>query len=303
MKKYDEKKLREKISESHSIEELMRKMNLCVCTHSRNILKREILRCNIDIGHFSKTYAIKQKAIHKDIVKIYPTCLRSFTTRTGGRETAYCSRRCSNSSPLVVRLTEESKRKISKKLTKPSFKKKCPECGDIFLTKRKKVVCCSNSCARKRGWKNDSFRQKIISSIRGRVESGKHKGWTSRTGLSYPEKFFKKVFESNKLFGQFEINYPVKKKDLGINCNSNYFLDFYFPHIGLDVEIDGGQHKLQDRKKHDAIRDLKLRENGYVVYRIPWRSINTDSGKKYIKSEIEKVLKFIDNLTGNIPRF
>ena len=35
---------------------------------------------------------------------------------------------------------------------------------------------------------------------------------------------------------------------------------------------------------------------GWKVYRIKWKSINTDSGKLYIKNEIDKFLEFYRNV-------
>ena len=89
-------------------------------------------------------------------------------------------------------------------------------------------------------------------------------------------------------------NYVVKQIELGVpNCKpfSCYFLDFKIGNI--DLEIDGKQHNYEEQKEKDKIRDKYLRKAGYIVYRIKWKSINSESGKKYIKEEIEKLLKFI----------
>ena len=61
-----------------------------------------------------------------------------------------------------------------------------------------------------------------------RIKEGKHKGWISRNIRSYPEKFFDKVLKNNNLFDRCETNYKISKKDLGLECHSNYFLDYYF---------------------------------------------------------------------------
>ena len=59
------------------------------------------------------------------------------------------------------------------------------------------------------------------------------------------------------------------------------------------MEIDGKQHK--SRTEHDNFRDKILTENGYVVYRIKWKNINTENGKNYMKNEIDKFLMFYNN--------
>lgn len=49
-----------------------------------------------------------------------------------------------------------------------------------------------------------------------------------------------------------------------------YFLDFVIEKGGkkIDLEIDGKQHKYEDRKQHDEERDTYLQKLGYTVYRI-----------------------------------
>lgn len=89
-------------------------------------------------------------------------------------------------------------------------------------------------------------------------------------------------------------NHPVSKRDLGLDDNYNYFLDFYIEDKKIDLEIDGNQHKR--RKEHDEERDELLSKNGYIVYRIQWKSINSDNGKKYLKEEIDKFMEFYWNL-------
>ena len=56
------------------------------------------------------------------------------------------------------------------------------------------------------------------------------------------------------------------------------------------LEIDGKQHEY--RKDHDKIRDKILKDNGFNVYRIKWKSINSEKGKNYIENEINKFLDF-----------
>ena len=103
------------------------------------------------------------------------------------------------------------------------------------------------------------------------------------------------VLINNNLLDKCIIEYPIKKRKLGINCNSNYFLDFYFPDKKLDLEIDGKQHFYKDRLESDKIRDLKLKENGFNVYRIQWKNPINKENKAYIKAEIEKFLNYYNS--------
>ena len=93
---------------------------------------------------------------------------------------------------------------------------------------------------------------------------------------------------------KYEHNYSITKKDLGVNEPYSYFLDFYIKDKNVDLEIDGKQHKY--REEHDKIRDKILKDNGYNVYRIKWKSINSKNGKKYIKEEINKFLGFYNSI-------
>lgn len=43
-------------------------------------------------------------------------------------------------------------------------------------------------------------------------------------------------------------------------------------------------------------RDSFLREKGYIIYRIPWNSINKEKGKILMKEKINKFLEFYNSL-------
>lgn len=173
--------------------------------------------------------------------------------------------------------------------------KKCIVCNEKF--KRKKTpkgnLSRSKTCSPKCRSKLRSKNAKNL--INKRIAEGTHNGWVSRNKKSYPEKFFKKVLKNNGLLNKCEVEYKIKKKDLGSNCHSNYFLDFYFPDKKIDLEIDGKQHSYKKRKLSDQKRDFLLESNGIKVYRIKWKSINNDTGKKYIREEIDKFLKFYNS--------
>lgn len=162
----------------------------------------------------------------------------------------------------------------------------CKKCEVEFNAKRKLQKYCSRACARSH--KTEEVRKILRDRANENVKKGLHKGWQLRSIESYPEKFFKKVLKDNNI--EFEFNKSIKKRELGINCECNYFLDFYIKKGNIDLEIDGKQHKY--REEHDLIRDNALIDNGYKVYRIRWKNINTESGKEYIKNEIEKFLEY-----------
>ena len=64
------------------------------------------------------------------------------------------------------------------------------------------------------------------------------------------------------------------------------------------ILVKGKQHGYKERSSSDTVRDKVLTRNGYTVYRIKWKSINTDEGKLYIKVEIDKLLRALAHLVA-----
>ena len=128
-----------------------------------------------------------------------------------------------------------------------------------------------------------------------RVNAGTHKGWLSRNTLSYPERFFDSVLDSSGFSGQYHVNHPVKKRDLGIECHSSYFLDFYFPTLKLDLEIDGKQHGYPKSVEADRRRDEALTRSGFRIHRIKWVSVNSDAGKAVMRERIAELLSILNS--------
>lgn len=140
-----------------------------------------------------------------------------------------------------------------------------------------------------------SKRSKVGTEVQKRlIEEGKHIGWKTRNIRSYAELFWEKVLKNNKL--QYIPEYVVKKTDIGINENGNYFLDFLIDEY-IDLEIDGKQHQYEERKEHDSKRDERLTVGGFVVYRIPW--INPIESEK-VKQQIDDFLLWYSDLTKYI---
>jgi very-short-patch-repair endonuclease len=180
----------------------------------------------------------------------------------------------------------------NKKFINEYIEKICPTCKETFsvrnTSKGKSKKYCSKECSL------IGMRKNLSRVMKERVKKGLHHGWNSRNVLSYPEKFFTKVLKNNNLYEKCSVNHPINKKiDLNVDESWSYFLDFYFEEKKICLEIDGSQHK--DRKEHDNLRDKRLENVGIKVYRIKWKSINTEKGKLYMKNEINKFLDFYDN--------
>lgn len=251
---------------------------------------------DIDTAHFDNG---KKQRKYDYITKECPICETKFVTQKGHKkEKVTCGTSCANR--YRGKLTEQTKTKISKSLLKYNGnveipRSKCVNCGkefELWKTEKSGRYTRSKTCSPKCESENRSKVSK--ENMTKVIAEGRHKGWTTRNTLSYPEKFFKKVLELNGFKGKFEINKMIKKRDLGLDCNSNYFLDFYFEDAKFDLEIDGKQHELNERKESDKQRDVALTKNEIEVYRIKWRSINTESGKSYMKKEIDNLIEILN---------
>ena len=189
----------------------------------------------------------------------------------------FCCQSCATTYNNVKRgkRSEETKKKISKSLIKKNADTHrngeiringankyarihiCENCGKEFFSIRKEQRFCGHKCAQS----SDAVKNAIRKTIEKKVANGTHSGWRTRNITSYAEKFWENVLNNNGI-NFIREDFSTKK----------YFLDFLIEKNGkkLDLEIDGKQHKREDRKRHDIERDAFLAQNGYIVYRIQW---------------------------------
>lgn len=292
---------RDVVLQSNSYSDLCRYYNLPNNGKQHKYLKEIIKENNISTNHWN--WHIRQRK-YKVIKKLCPVCDKEFITKLNNKnEKTVCSRKCSNVYFSSKRHTKESNQKISNSIRKyhasigkftitkteflnrksktiPLLRIKCLMCGNEKLTKKKTQKFCSNKCSVEFRKNDPVYLSNLKSGIQKCIKEGRHKPWKSRNILSYPERFFIKVLNNNGI--KFVSNKPFM----------GYFLDFAIENKMIDLEIDGKQHTYDDRKESDKKRDIILIENGWKVYRIPWNSINTISGKLLMKEKIEKFLKF-----------
>jgi len=103
-------------------------------------------------------------------------------------------------------------------------------------------------------------------------------------GRSYAEEYWKIILDSNN------IDY-VEQYQIG-----PYQLDFAFPDIKLDLEIDGDQHYLDKRIiESDIRRNIYLENLGWTTIRIKWSEYKKTENKK---SFVEDILK---EITDRLP--
>lgn len=252
------------------------------------------------------------KLICKKCGKEYELNLTEKSYNTG-KYSKYCCRSCANSR---IR-TDEIKQKISNGLNKfhnenkserkemieqikkyhnnclsfekiktkyPDIIKTCSICSKEFVpnlqsnsNKISGANVCSDKCHKQLMINNGHKAHEIA------VKNGTFKPWQSRKIISYPEQFWMNVLQNNNI--EFIHNYYFKNK---------YFLDFYIKvnNIEIDLEIDGKQHKYEDRKIHDKERDIFIKQHNLIVYRIEWNEINSEKGSLLMKEKIDNFIKF-----------
>lgn len=238
----------------------------------------------------------QQKAAAKRKTVICPTCGKDFITVNG----KFCSRYCSAhySGNKARTRTEESKKKTSETLKNFYDKrgrkrdiKKCSTCGRSISILNKTGFC--QTCLRTtdEGRKLISKASKLA--VTKLIAEGKHKGWITRNITSYAEKFWIKVLDNNNI--QYQREFTAR---YGEKAGERYFLDFYIEKNGhkIDLEIDGKQHSYQERLESDILRDERLTNLGYKVYRIKWNEISSEDGKLLMKSKIDNFIKWYHNL-------
>lgn len=226
---------------------------------------------------FTKEWRSSQKARKKPLLYCCRSCAnkRTFTDEQNKKK-GRPGRRASN--------YIDGRSKLRKLKTR-----ECSICGTPINALSKTGLC---SVCYPKNMPNET-KERNRQSQRKRIEQGKHIGWKSRNITSYPEQFFMRVFDNMGVGDRYIHNYCIRKSDLGIDDASNYFLDFYFESAKLDIEIDGKQHKREDRKKSDETRDALLESYGIQVYRIPWRNPICEESKDYIQLEIGKLRQLL----------
>lgn len=290
------------VNKSNSYADLCRYYGLPNNGKQHKYFRLFLNQSNISTNHWDWHKSQRKYVV---IEKECPVCKNKFVAHQGQKkEKITCSCKCSNVYFSDRRHTEDSKNKtresirkyllsIGKQINRKQqsgkrsvtiYKIICKVCGEEKETTKKTQLFCSNKCAAEYRKNDPIYKQHLIEGVRRGVKEGRHKGWTSRNILSYPEKFFITVLNNNGI--KFVANKPFV----------SYFLDFAIEDKMIDLEIDGKQHKYPERAKSDVERDAVLTTNGWKVYRIEWNSINAEQGKMVMKEKIDNFLKFYKNL-------
>jgi very-short-patch-repair endonuclease len=290
------------VAESNGLSQICKKYKIADNGKNGKILKEYIVKHNLNISHFGlTTYKQKYELIEKEC----PVCKNKFVTQKNHkREKITCSHKCGNNyfkrshseeskenirnglrryytSIGKVLITNECNIKKRKLAFNPENRIFCKFCKlEVIKPYKKLQQYCSPKCR----MQCPEFRKKLSDSAKLRVSNGTHKGWLSRTIISYPEKFFMEVLKNNNIL--YKHNKKVGK----------YFIDFAIMDKMIALEIDGSQHKLEERKLNDIEKDKFLNETGWKVYRISWNGINNENGKLLMKEKIDEFLEFCSTI-------
>lgn len=263
----------------------------------------------------------KQRAAAKRKTVTCPACGKEFITVNGKFCSRYCSNHYTGNKSRVI--SEESKKKTSETLknyykNNEDARRKASEaayraaetrfhrhyerkiligferlcsCGKKITRYNKSGLC--QNCLRYTEKGKQLMSNASKTAMSKVIAEGRHKGWQSRSITSYAEKFWIKVLDNNKI--QYQREFTAR---YGEKATERYFLDFYIEKNGhkIDLEIDGKQHSYQDRADADILRDERLTNLGYKVYRIKWNEISSEDGKLLMKSKIDNFINWYHNL-------
>lgn len=286
-------KFKRVVIESNGIGDICKKYQFPDNGKTRSLIKNFINQNSLSIIHFGLKSRPRK---YVSIEKICPSCKSMFKTLNGHpREKKTCSSKCANyffAKPLSVEQKEKIKSSIrryhnsdewkvllSLKNKNYLYEKPCKICKSNFKPKSIRMLYCSKKCQHSSVEYRDKLRQTQLK----RVANGTHSGWKSRSNPSYAELFFMNVLSNNKIEYAFE------------ETCGKYFIDFAIHSKKIALEIDGKQHLREDKKTSDQEKDVFLQNQGWRVYRIPWKSINSVSGKQFIEHEINKFIEYYNN--------
>lgn len=141
-------------------------------------------------------------------------------------------------------------------------------------------------------WKDEEYRKKMqdvyyasveqrTEIIRKKVLEGTWHGWStfSKTS-SYAEAYFEKFFD------ELCLSYTREQK-IG-----KYFVDFLFPEK-IVLEIDGKQHEIRENHVRDLQKDEYLSSQGYRIFRIKWKNVNREEGRKDVHKQTQDFLRWL----------
>lgn len=207
----------------------------------------------------------------KIVVCSNSSCSNNLSAKQIKYKGKYCSRSCSASStnPLhskESRSTQAEKVRTGKNYipTKILKSKSCEICEIEFQTYYRTKTC-SKTCSL------ELMSRKRIKFLK---ENAGTFNWIPNNKPTYFEQSFMDWLDINQ-YHYIALKYSIHNEDE----NTTYFLDFFFPSLSLNIELDGTQHEKPESVKRDRIRDAYLKNIGIDVLRISIRDYNKKNNR------------------------
>jgi len=129
---------------------------------------------------------------------------------------------------------------------------------------------------------SDETKQKIREKrIKFMKENPEQTAWRTKN-LSYPEKRFVEK--------RYDLGLDKKYSIVREYSGCPYFIDFALVNEKVEVEIDGSQHLLPERKERDDKKDELLKEDGWFILRVSENEVKTN-----INSVFDTIISIINN--------
>lgn len=214
----------------------------------------------------------------------FASCQRCKTDFVIRRKTQrFCSRKCGSQRDAEATASETSNKLRGRPVREHQFTSvtfiNCARCEKPFWVNTKRVrKMCSEQC------RKDDASAKMSARLHDPVFRQNY----GRGKRSYLERSFDRWLTTNGVV--FETEFPIRRPN-----GRHYYVDFYFPHLSLMIELDGTQHRLT--VESDAERDEYMNTLGYRVVRVT----ASEYSKKTKYSEICNLLGIVEAAEGIEP--
>lgn len=203
-------------------------------------------------------------------------------------------------------------------LVNKSLKSKpCLFCGKIFTPKHhNRTKFCTRTCGATWKWQQPEIRNRLMNWDRSEVGKAISLGIMAnpKDRIRRRKQILKAMAEGKKgpggnpritkeesivriLFPKALRNFPIATGQSSKLGNPQmYWMDFAWPPIKLNVEVDGYYHRYRDHPQKDAARDLFLSNQGWRVLRFTNAQVrqNPTKVKHSIEHAISQLQKFRD---------
>lgn len=230
------------------------------------------------------------------IISTCKQCAASFSHNSGTKR-KFCSSSCSATFNNTGRMRSEESRKrtgasvrrwleshYNSRASIPRDSKgrrlyqvTCVSCNGTFLYYNPTKKSCSDECL---------HAHMSSKRIRYLKENAGTFNWIRKGKMNYVETCFNDWLIENGLVPKVDF---VALGNVVHNHekNTSYIMDFWFPQLKLNIELDGTHHLRDEQQLRDSIRDEYLsRVHGITILRIKVRDWNNRRLRDIIKSEL-----------------